>query len=315
MRAHFALALLAATSLAVSCNTEKADDKKDVQTEPAPNSVVESADGLTFYSPEFDIPPADSFTCIYTNYTTAKEWSVVGAAGVQGDGGHHLLVMYANDPRPVGVHTCTDDDMVNLTQIAGTAGKTNTQVLALPTGLAVKVPAGKQIVLQAHYINTTGATHSTRDWVKMSSIDPSLVKDYVNYFVTNDDGFEIPPNAPLQRTTTCAIDRDYQVALALPHMHELGQHFKLEVLDDQGAVIDTPLETDWQDSYTSHPPVKTWTMEAPYMLRKGQTLRQTCTWDNSSASPVIFPSEMCLAFFYYWPGQGDIDCEMKEVKP
>ncbi len=28
---------------------------------------------------------------------------------------------------------------------------------------------------------------------------------------------------------------------------------------------------------------------------------------------MIFPREMCLAFFFYWPGGGDIDCKMVPV--
>lgn len=297
---------------ALSCSVDKTSPAP-TNTEPAPGSVVESADGVTFYTPEFDVPPGDSFTCIYMDYKTAKDLSIVSGDGQQGDGGHHILAMYADDPRPVGVHACTDDDMINLTQIAGSAGKEGKQVLALPTGLALHVPAGKQIVLQAHYINTTGATHKTRDVAKIVSVDPSTVKSYVNYYVTNDDGFEIPANAPLKRVADCKIDQDYQIALTLPHMHELGKHYKLEVLDEKGALVDTVIDTDWQPSYTSHPPVTNYTMEAPYLLKKGQTLRQTCEWDNSTTDPVIFPREMCLAFFYYWPGNGDIACNMTAV--
>ena len=49
--------------------------------------------------------------------------------------------------------------MTNLHPIVGSAGdNTGEPVLGLPDDLALLVPAGKQFVLPAHYINTTDAT-------------------------------------------------------------------------------------------------------------------------------------------------------------
>jgi len=271
--------------------------------------VVDDASGVTVYTPEFDVPPGDSFTCINMDYKTAEELSVVGGDGKQGPGGHHIIVYYATDERTPGVHPCDDAEMVNLNQISGSAGDGG-QVLTLPEGLAIKVPVGKQFVVQAHYINITGETEHVRDWAKIVKGDPAKINAYVNYFVTNDDGFQIPAASKYTRTSECTVDRDFQMAIVVPHMHELGEHFKLEVLDEQGVHVDTPVDTDWQPSYTSHPPIGVYPIDTPYLLKKGQKLRQSCSWDNTSANPTLFPREMCLTFFYYWPGDGDLDCTM-----
>jgi len=278
-------------------------------TEPPPNTVVDDATGVTVYTPEFQVPPGDSFTCFYMNYKTAEELSIIGGDGIQGQGGHHILLYYATDPRPVDTHPCDDAEMTNLNQISGSAGKEG-QVLSLPPGLAIKVPAGKQLVVQAHYINITGKTQTVRDWVKMEKGIPSQIHNYVNYFVTDDEGFQVPPSAPLTRTTECVVDRDYQLAISLPHMHEYGSHFTLEVLDANRNHLDTPIDTTWSPVYTSHPPIKVYDMSAPYLLKKGQILRQTCAWNNTTTDPLLFPREMCVGFMYYWPGAGDITCNM-----
>ncbi len=310
MRSKLALVgLAAAATLALSCDS--ADTADGVET-PGPGSVIDDASGIEFYSPEFEVPEGDSFTCIYLDYDTAEDIAIASADGRQGHGGHHILAMFADDHREPGVHACTDEEMVNLHQIAGTAGDGG-QVLGLPEGLALRVPAGKQIVLQAHYINTTGAPFKVVDRVKINKTPIEDVKEYVNYYVTNDDSFEVDPHAPLERTTECVVDRDFNMAIALPHMHELGKHFKLELLDADGTLSDTVIDTDWLEFYVSHPPVRSFEMAAPYQLKKGQRLRQTCTWDNSTSEPVIFPREMCLAFFYYWPGGEDLDCKMVPV--
>lgn len=308
------LALAASALVVSSCSTEsKPDDGGNDTKEPPPGSVVEDADAITFYTPEFEVPPGDSFTCVYLDYSTKEELTIIGGDGIQGKGGHHIIAYYANSPREVGLHTCEDAEMVNLNQISGSAGDGG-QVLKLPEGIALKVPAGKQIVLQAHYINTSGETYKTRDWASIAKGDPAKVTAYANYFVTDDEAWEIAPNSPTKHTSVCKLDRDFQVALDLPHMHEFGKHFTMEVLDENDNVIDTPIDTDWQPLYTSHPPINAYTVGEPYMLKKGQKLRQTCEWQNSTSDPMVFPREMCVGFFYYWPGDGDLDCDMQPVE-
>ena len=310
----YLLAAAAAALLVASCGTDTAStDDGSKETEPPPGSVVDNAEGVTFYTPEFEVPPGDSFTCFFLDYKTAEELTIIGGDGIQGPGGHHIIAYYAETPREVGFHPCVDAEMVNLNQISGSAGDGG-QVLTLPEGLALDVPADKQIVLQAHYINTSGATEKVRDWAKIVKGDPAKIKAYVNYLVTDDEGFEIEPNAPLKRTSECVLDRDYQIALDVPHMHEYGSHFKLEILDEAKQLLDTPIDTAWQPSYTSHPPVATYPTESPYVLKKGQTIRQTCEWQNTTNDPMIFPREMCIGFFYYWPGNGDLVCDMKPVE-
>jgi hypothetical protein len=297
-------------SLAVlSCGS---DESPNNPPEELVNTVVVEADGITVYSPEFEVPAGDSFTCIYMDYETESDMAIISGDGVQEEGGHHIIAYYADSPREPGVHLCDDEEMTNLNQIAGSAGDGG-QVLELPEGLALNVPAGKQLVLQAHYINTSGGSRKVKDWVKIIAGDPAEVKEFANYFVTNDEGFQLEPNAPLTRTTECEVEEDFQIALALPHMHELGEHFLIEHLDADGNVKETLFDTDWQLSFGSHPPIRTWEMSEPYLLKKGDRLRQRCDWNNSSADTVLFPVEMCLTFFYYWPGKEDLICDMVPV--
>ncbi len=266
---------------------------------------------LTFGTGRFTVPVGDSFTCFYTDEYSPRELSVSGASGGQGAGGHHIIAYYADEPRPVGYHECTDEEMTNLNQIAGSAGEPGTGPLSLRDNLALKVPAGKQFVLQAHYINTTDEAQEVDDWVTLNLMKPEDVRAYVNYFVTNDDSFEIPPSAAYQHTTYCTVSRDLDVVLTLGHMHEDGRQFQLEIVDSAGASMRTLHDNVWQPSFTSHPPVTYYPADAPLHIPRGTRLRQTCDWDNTTSRTVIFPREMCLSFMYYFPGDGDdIVCDM-----
>jgi hypothetical protein len=267
---------------------------------------------LRFRTGPFEVPVGDSFTCFYTDVFSPRELSVYGASGGQGPGGHHIIAYYADEPRPVGSHPCTDEEMTNLNQIGGTAGEGDADgILALHDDLALKVPEGKQMVLQAHCINTTDAAYTVDDNVSLHLMDPADVFAYVNYFVTNDDTFEIPPSSNYTHTTYCTVNRDLDVVLTLGHMHEDGRNYTLEIVDGSGAIMQSLRSDVWQPSFTSHPPVSHDSVSQPLHIPRGTRLRQSCEWDNPTTRTVIFPREMCLSFMYYFPGDGeDIVCDM-----
>ncbi len=268
---------------------------------------------LSFETGEFEVPVGDSFTCFYTDVYSPRELSVYAAQGTQELGGHHIIAYYADEPRPVGYHPCTDEEMTNLHQIAGSAGAGSAESpLALRDNLALKVPAGKQFVLQAHYINATDEVQRVNDSVTLLLMKTEDVRAYVNYFVTNDDTFEIPARANYSHTTYCTTQRDLDVVLTLGHMHEDGRQYTLEIVDDSNALMDTLRDDTWQPSFTSHPPTTYYPADQPLHIPAGTRLRQTCEWDNTTDRMMIFPREMCLSFMYYFPGEGDdIVCDMR----
>ncbi len=276
--------------------------------------VANDPSKLTFTTPEFEVPTGDSFTCFYTDTYTDREIAVASATGNQDTGGHHILAFWTDVPREAQAHECNDAEMVSWHQIAGSAGKdVGGAVLGLEDGLAVQIPAGVQLVLQAHYINTTTSPKKVHDTVTLNLVEPADVVSYVKYFVTDDETFELTPHSKGMSVTYCDVPRDFSMALSLGHMHELGTRYRLEVVDAADAVQSTIIDNEWDPEFTSHPEVLYYGIDDPLLLKKGTRLKQTCDWNNLTANPVIFPREMCLAFFYYFPGDDDMTCDM--VKP
>jgi hypothetical protein len=275
-----------------------------------------SGEKLSFETGEFDVPEGDSFECIYTDTITDHEINVTGATGTQAAGGHHIVVYYTDTPREPTHHPCIDAEMVSWHQVAGASPDGGEPVLVLPKGTAIKVPAGKQLVIQSHYINTTGATMKVNDKVSIDLAETDAVKEFLNYWVMVDLGFQVAPNSTGKSVTTCTVTEDIQTVLLLGHMHELGKHYKLERIDDQGVSQETIFETDWDPVYVSHPPLVTSTLEEPRVFTKGTRFRQTCEWNNNTPDPVLFPREMCLAFTLYFPDKGYFDCDAQaEASP
>jgi hypothetical protein len=277
------------------------------QPPPTPANTLDLQTGV------FDVPPGDSFQCIYTSTTTDAQMFVGNATAKQGPGGHHVTVYYTSSPQAPTSHPCTNEEMAGWNEIAG-ATNGGEPVIPLPAGGAISVPAGVQIVVQAHYINTTGTTFQTNDTVSVDIIDAKDVAQIINMWVMPDLGFTVPPAASGKSVTTCTVDKDVQTVTLLGHMHEFGKHYSLERIDGQGNSLEMVYQQDWQALYASHPPLVTGTLAAPVVLQGGTILRQTCEWDNTSPNPLTFPREMCVAVAYYFPDRGFLQCDAQPAQ-
>jgi hypothetical protein len=223
-------------------------------------------------------------------------------------------VYYADQKQPVGHHACSDVEMIGLHQIAAAADG-NEGIVALPDGYATKVPAGKQLVVQAHYIRTADGPLTVEDSVVLKTLEDKDVTQFANSFVLVDQKLQVPPRSPGTSTTLCTAPKDLDLLLMIGHMHEWGSHYKLERVDEAGKPIETLYEAEWEQLYVSHPPVTYYDVKKPLHIAKGTRLRQTCNWKNTDDQAKTFPREMCVMFSYYVPDDGFILCDMEEVKP
>jgi hypothetical protein len=306
--ARFFLAALTAFSF-VSCSTSKSTAPTDPVNPDENVPVGLSAKALRVVIPTHTVEPGDSYECYYTDITTDREIYVNSATGKQGPGGHHITIYYATVSQAPGHHKCIDVEMAEWRQVgAASDDPKGDGVIDLPDGIAVKVPAGKQIVVQTHYINATATAKEVADEITVHLLAKEEVKRFAQGFVVVDGTFEIPPRADYSRTASCTVKQDLQLIMALGHMHERGQHYKLERLDANGKVLDTIIDQAWETAFTSHPPTKRWTPDQPYKLTKGEKLRQTCTWKNTDEQKVLFPLEMCIAFTMYLDDDGFLEC-------
>ena len=296
--------------LANGCGSStKADDAAPAVVQPGTKTV-----GFKFSTGKFEIPPGDSFECFYTDTITQKQLNVQSATALQGKGGHHITVYYTDQKVPVGHHKCDNIEMVGFHQIAGAAeGKEG--VIGLPDGYATRVPEGKQLIIQSHYIRTEDGPLTVEDTVELNTLETADVKSFANSFVMNDGSFQVPPRSTNKSVSECVVPRDFDLLLMLGHMHELGSHYKMELVDESGKSKQIYYETDWDPIFASHPPFTTYDPAKPLHLAKGSRIRQTCEWKNSGDTMAAFPREMCVMFSYYIPDDGFIVCDSTTVKP
>lgn len=269
---------------------------------------------LVLRSGEFSVPPTgESFWCSYTDVITDRELSVASVIGHRGSGGHHVSLGYIDTPHAVGHYPCTGMEMdgwhvVLAVTLKDDGGRGSFQ---LPDGVAMKVPAGKQLVLHSHHINLTGTTMTAHDTVEVHLVDPSTVQVYVNMLFIPDQGLEVPPHGRAQRAQTCVLSRNIRVVALRGQMRQFGKLYRLEIVNGAGQPLTTLYEEAWSLSYTWNPPIRRYSIEAPLELAAGTRLRQTCDWDNPTDSPLRFPRETCITMLTHFATDGLVLCKVE----
>jgi hypothetical protein len=147
-------------------------------------------------------------------------------------------------------------------------------------GVARKIPAGADIVLQMHY-TTIGqvVTDQTQVGVILAKEPPSKLRVEGGGQMPNTT-FVIPPNHPgYEVTAQRTIDRDTYLTSLYPHMHVRGKDVQYKIVYPDGReeiVLSVPkYDFNWQTSYR---------LAEPKFMPKGSILRVIAHFDNSRAN-------------------------------
>ena len=152
-------------------------------------------------------------------------------------------------------------------------------VMLCPEGMAKKIPAGSDLVLQMHY---TSKGADAKDQTRISMIASGEVPharlmtlQMANY------NLRILPGERNQRVSVSGtLPQDALLVSLFPHMHLRGSGFEYQ-LDHGHGQVDTLLKVNdynfyWQLSYQ---------LKTPLPLKAGTRLVWNAWYDNSSANP------------------------------
>jgi len=269
---------------------------------------------LRFTTPPLTLKPGtEHIYCSRLDVALDTDIIFHNAEGAQMVGGHHAAVYVSMAPEegfdPVD---CDDIDMGAMRFVTG-AGGAGGQNLELPDGVGLRIRKGEQLIIQSHYINT-----STEERVVMDAVDLVLSPTDSNPTIADafsvvDSGFSIPPGATqFERIKDCVVDRDLDIHLLLGHTHDYGVLFDFELLLPESEpqllyhATDGPMLRDTPEIVYYDPPLH---------LNKGDKVRMTCRWDNTTGHDLTWPEEMCVAFMYYSPGEGFLICDTDSETP
>jgi hypothetical protein len=173
----------------------------------------------------------------------------------------------------------------------------------LPAGVAIKVAAGQQVILNLHLFNTSDAQLVGTSGIRVKTADPAAVPNIAEGQLMGPVvQLDIPPSSNDVRVSgECTISGEpIHVVSIAPHMHVLGVHLKTELVRD--GVATTLFDVDYSfDNQVATP------MDPIIDVAPGDKIRTTCTYDNPTDHEVVFgessTDEMCMSGLLYYPAQ------------
>ena len=220
---------------------------------------------------------------------------------------HHWILYRTETPQPDGgVMAC--DMPADATFVAGWAPGGQNFELPDNVGLELAGP-DDYFILQVHYHNTAHYSDALdKSGVALCTTDTPR-EHTAGVYTLGSVGINIPAfSSGVDATGTCPswatsfLTEPLHAIASFPHMHEFGTSFRTEVF--RGA-DDGPMETlveidNWvfdNQRYYEHDPA--------FTIYPGDSIRTTCTYDNTSSNTVTFgeetEDEMCFNFVMLYP--------------
>jgi len=246
--------------------------------------------------------------CTYMAGTTKSVTYVHDSLGLQSKYGHHAILQYTTTPQPPGTKPCSLESLeAQQGQIIGGVGGegTSSDAVKLPVNVVSEVPAGAQFIINHHWINT-GETEADAQ-AEMITVHPpaGMELQIARAFSVVVVDFNVPPGQTTEHYKECELQEDMKVLSFLGHQHGAGTHVKAERMGDRADVI---FDHAFTYDMVSHPKTRSFPIDAPYELKKGDRVRMTCQWQNPGTSPLTFPGEMCVMFGWKLGGDKDAIC-------
>jgi peroxiredoxin len=151
----------------------------------------------------------------------------------------------------------------------------------LPEGYAFRIPAGSQLVLQAHY-TPNGTAQTDQSIAGIVLADPKTVKHEINITAGMNFQFLIPPGAEdFPVTSSYRVPEEAVLYTMTPHMHYRGKSFRFTAKYPDGSqeiLLDVPrYDFNWQNIYK---------LAEPKLLPEATEIQLDAHYDNSSNNPA-----------------------------
>ena len=215
------------------------------------------------------------------------------------EGTHHLVLSVGEISGADGMAPCGPGTN-NGTSLFGAGVGTNQ--LEFPEGIAVRIPAGQQLLLNLHLFNVAGSELSGTSGMSVRRVAAEDVVHEGQALLMGPVGIFIPANSEKTTEGSCTQEDDVTVFAIQPHMHQIGTHMKVVAkssLEGDVVIHDEPFDFDRQEVH----------LVDPVRLAGGDRISVECTWQNPTSELVTFgdssTQEMCFGVVYRYPVVGD----------
>ena len=185
----------------------------------------------------------------------------------------------------------------------------------LPPGIAHKFQPGEVVLLESHYVNTTGGALDAHVSLTLHTMDVAKVEQEAGTIIFNNLNISVPAHQKQRVTMTCTLPADFHPAALWSHMHKQGINFVATTDDaEAAAALGDSLYTEpsW-----SEPQPRIYPYDPPITIHAGKKITFSCDYENNTDRILTFgesavTNEMCLLHGMYWPrmpaGSGGEGC-------
>lgn len=228
---------------------------------------------------------------------TIKEDMYINAFRAQAPTGtHHTLLLVTEGGVPDSQEDCGPTLGTNMIFASGIG----TQDFQLPEGVAIKIPAGSQLLLNLHLFNTGSQTLEGVSGTMVKTVAADDVKHEAEMILGGPTAIQIPPNGSQTVDGSCVFPGDTTVFSVWAHMHQYGTNMKITHVGASGNKVlhDGPYHFEEQINY----------LIDPLPVQAGEEMLIECRYQNPTSQTVYFGdssnAEMCFAGFYRYPKLG-----------
>jgi hypothetical protein len=316
MRISGVIAMLAGFVACLGCSSKDNLAPSDETTADAAMPAADAASATADAAPDVLAPPAVGIQLASTPVAMAPGeeqylcWSfVIPANGpainviatepmMSPHGLHHYAVFTKSGAVPANpvAYGCK---VMDATWSLVSGGGVGTPGLTFPTGTAMTLAPGTQLVLQLHLLNATAAVENPTGIINLvGSTATNLTQ--VGLLIAGTLDIDLPPHSMgVKVQGGCAAPFDMPNVFALfPHMHQLGTNIEMTLTPQGAKTPDVLIDRAWDFGSQGVYP-------ATGSAKTGDQVSIECTYDNTTANTVTFgestTNEMCLGVFYYWP--------------
>lgn len=259
----------------------------------APPDAFTPGDMLTLVETTWTLPSGvERYICV--RKTVTQEIFIDHFEPLAPRGTHHTVLTLDNGMQSDGVFQC--GAAVSAPQMIYGSG-VGTMPSDLPDGVAMRVRAGQQLLLNLHLYNTSEAPLTGTSGVRVRTIAPERVVHEAEAILAGTLSLDIPTGFSDGHIGTCTMAGDVTVFGVGPHMHKLGVHQKVTVERTGETLFDADYSFDDQNVK----PINT-------LLLRGDRVKVECSYDNDTGGPVGWgestDTEMCFAILLRWPALG-----------
>jgi hypothetical protein len=257
----------------------------------------------------YTIPVGDEFYRCRRVTATEDIW-IKSLTPTSPAGVHHQVfaIDKSSSPPPDGESNCA---VLNTNWIDLFASGVGSPSLDMPDGVALKVPAGKQMILQLHLFNATQNEiqgSSTLYIEKSPPVDAAHEAEVVLAGPPPVQGIpgvpSIPPGNNQKIRATCRMGGEVNYFAVFPHMHQYGTHIKVWTEAQDGTVGTVVYDNDYNFSDQD------FAQFAPIPLGIEDKIGVECTYNNDTGSTIRLgdssTEEMCFGISYRYPKLGNL---------